>query len=519
MSKIELIGLEKSFGERKLFQIENLKIEENEKVGIIGQNGCGKTTLLNIIAGIVKPDKGQVIVKDEVSYIKQFEDIDKNMSGGEKTKYIINRKLKFYSPILLVDEPTNHLDIDSINEVERKLNKYNGTLILISHDRKILEKICTSIIEIEDGNVYKYKGNYSNYRQQKDAKKKREEFEYSQYVKQKEALEKSINISKNKSTSVKKTPSRMGNSEARLHKRESQEIKQKLDSHTQALMSRLQNLDKKDKPKKQVEISMNHFKTPKIEAKNAITVQNLHVNYGKKEIFNNLTFYMPANKKIALIGPNGSGKTTLIKTILQNDNPNIKINNQARIGYFSQELKTLDFSKTVLENVLENSIQNEIVVKNILARLLFVKKDLDKKVNILSGGEKVKVAICKLLVSNSNLLILDEPTNFLDINSLEALERLFKEFDNTILFTSHDRDFIDKVANCLLIIKNKQIEFFDGNYTDYSNYTNRKKVNSNNLLLEIKISRILSELSTVNDEKQKEILEKELSDLQKKLGN
>ena len=219
---LELKNISKYYGDRKLLEIDNLKIYENEKIGIVGQNGSGKTTLLNMIAGRVKPDTGEIIHKQNIIYMEQFEEINpenKNLSGGEKKKEAFHQKVLHQNGILLLDEPSSNLDRNGISHIEKELKKYQGTVLIISHDRSLLDEICTAIIEIKDGKVNRYEGNYAKYKIQKEAEVKRKEFEYIQYINEKQRLEKAIHISKNTAKEVRKTPKRMGNSEARLHKR------------------------------------------------------------------------------------------------------------------------------------------------------------------------------------------------------------------------------------------------------------------------------------------------------------
>ena len=209
-------------------------------------------------------------------------------------------------------------------------------------------------------------------------------------------------------------------------------------------------------------------------------------------------------------GPPGVGKTTLIKEIL-NENSNIKINPSSKISYFRQDLNNLDENKNIIENILRDTSQDETTIRNILASLNIKGDDIYKKVEVLSGGERVKVSLTKIMTSNSNFLILDEPTNFLDIESIEALEYLMKEFKGTVLFVTHDRNLIDNVATNIMIIENKKIIEFEGNYTKYLKYKENKKkcISNNDLLLDIKLAEITSKLSICKDEREKQKLEEE----------
>ena len=520
---LELKNMIKCYGDKKVLEIDNLKIYENEKVGIVGQNGSGKTTLLDMISGRIKPDTGEIICHQNIIYMEQFEELDsenKHLSGGEKKKQAFNKKIVNQNGILLLDEPSSNLDRNAINYIEKELKRYKGPILLISHDRSLLDEICTSIIEIANGKVKKYEGNYSKYKLQKEAEIKRKEFEYVQYIEEKHRLEKAIQISKNTDKEIRKTPKRMGNSEARLHKRGVENIREKLEGHTNALKTRLDKLEVKEKPQNDSKIYMQYQTDQKVKSKIAIRIENLNIQLGDKILFKNANGIVKTNSKTALIGENGIGKTTLIKEIMQQHN-SIKINPNIKIGYFSQDFTNLNMHTSIIENVMKDTNQSEVFVKNILANLLFKDKDLDKKIKDLSGGERVKVSIAKILVSESNLLLLDEPTNSLDIASIEALEDLLKKYNGTILLVTHDKTFIDHIATDIWMIKNHKIEEYEGNYSSYLQYEKEKlkKQKNNNendrLLLEFKLSQISSELSMTKDEKKKKELEEEFNRLVK----
>lgn len=520
---LELKNIIKCYGDKKVLEIDNLKIYENEKVGIVGQNGSGKTTLLDMISGRIKPDTGEIICHQNIIYMEQFEELDsenKHLSGGEKKKQAFNKKIVNQNGILLLDEPSSNLDRNAINYIEKELKRYKGPILLISHDRSLLDEICTSIIEIANGKIKKYEGNYSKYKLQKEAEIKRKEFEYVQYIEEKHRLEKAIQISKNTAKEIRKTPKRMGNSEARLHKRGVENIREKLEGHTNALKTRLDKLEVKEKPQNDSKIYMQYQTDQKVKSKIAIRIENLNIQLGDKILFKNANGIVKTNSKTALIGENGIGKTTLIKEIMQQHN-SIKINPNVKIGYFSQDFTNLNMHTSIIENVMKDTNQSEVFVKNILANLLFKDKDLDKKIKDLSGGERVKVSIAKILVSESNLLLLDEPTNSLDIASIEALEDLLKKYNGTILLVTHDKTFIDHIATDIWMIKNHKIEEYEGNYSSYLQYEKEKlKKQKNNdendrLLLEFKLSQITSELSITKDENRKKELEEEFNRLVK----
>ena len=236
----------------------------------------------------------------------------------------------------------------------------------------------------------------------------------------------------------------------------------------------------------------------------------------------NTKIYVLSNRKTALLGKNGIGKTTLIKEILSK-NSTFFINPQAKIGYFSQDLSILDENISILENVMTDSIQSETTARNVLGNLIIKDNKVYEIVKNLSGGEKVKVALAKLLVSNSNFLILDEPTNFLDIESIEGLELLIKQYSGTVLVISHDKRFVDNVCDNIILFKDKKLVQFDGNYSDYLKYEENKDKNkalsNDRLVLEFRLTKLDSEISLENDSNKKLLLEKEREEILSKLKN
>ena len=510
MEKIIGRNIEKSFGDRLLFSIPELKIEENERIGIVGNNGTGKTTFLNIIAGKESVDKGKIEENGSVSYMKQFDTVPTSyLSGGEKTNQRLYETLRQNASILILDEPTNHLDIQKIKLLEERLKKYKGTLLIVSHDRKLLDAICTSILEIDSQQIKKYKGNYTAYQTQKQEEILRKQREYEQYIEERNRLERSIKEAKNSAGKVKKAPSRMGNSEARLHKRAAEEKKEKVEGHSKALETRLEKLEKKEKVVELPPIIMKMPKEGECKSKYLITADHITVSFGQKIILEDVSFQVENKEKLAFIGANGTGKTTLFRMIKEKEEK-IKISPQVRLGYYSQELDGLQKQKTILQNVLKDSIQNEITVRNVLARLLFQGNSVYKKIEDLSGGEKAKVAIAKLLVSDSNVLLLDEPTNFLDIPSLEALENLIQNFYGTVVFSTHDRQFVEKIATRVYEIEDKKIR--EGGKGEK---IQQKKKNENELLLlKMKMAEISSKIALEKDEKIKKELETQYLALQ-----
>lgn len=519
MLLIECSNIKKYFGDRLILNVENLKIYSEDRIGIIGSNGVGKTTLINILSKKIEPDDGWVKLYGKYSYISQLEGPEnmsignelaskfgventwnENMSGGEKARFKLADGLSYNSLLIFADEPTSNVDIDGIELMEEKFGDYKGALILISHDRSFLDKLCNKILEIEDGKIKIYSGNYSNYANQKAKEVERAEFEYEEYMKEKKRLQEVITDTKQNVKSIKKTPKRMGNSEARLHKMGGQKAKANLERAVRNVEKRIDHLEVKEKPKKQEGIKLDITNSNKLHSKIIIQGQNITKVFDKKIIFNNAKFDIYNSSKVALIGPNGCGKSTLIKMIMNNDD-SIKITKGAKIGYFSQDMSILRENLTIIENVMESSIYNETFARILLARLLIKKEDIYKKISVLSGGERVKVSFAKMLLQDINLLILDEPTNYMDINSLEVVEKVLRDYESTLLFVSHDRRFVDSVGDHIMTIENYKINMFKGSYKEYLASKNKcidnekEEIKKQIFILQNRLSEIIGRLS------------------------
>ncbi|NLN49871.1 MAG: ABC-F type ribosomal protection protein [Clostridiales bacterium] len=485
MLLIECNNIKKSFGERQIIEIEQLKLYSEDRIGVIGRNGAGKTTLLNILRKKLDPDEGWVRIYGKAKYISQLDPpvynnicpelasefnirttYDENFSGGEKTRFKLAGAFEYNSEIFFADEPTSNLDIDGIKLVEDKLSSYSGALVLVSHDRILLDRLCNKILEIEEGRIKIYKGNYSDYKEQKSKENMRIKSEYEDYTKERKRLEEVIKKTKQKVKGINKPPKRMGNSEARLHKMGGQKAKAGFERTIKNIEKRIEHLEIKESLKEQPEIRLNIMGSDKLYNKIIIKGNDINRTLGNKAIFKNADFKIPNGSKTALIGPNGCGKTTLIKMII-GKSEFISIAKDARIGYFSQDLSILKEHLTVIENVMENSIYNENYARLLLARLLIRGKNIYKKTSVLSSGEKVKVSFAKMLMEDINLLILDEPTNYMDINALEIFEETLSEYDGTLLFSSHDRKFIKAIADNILLIDDLKIVNFKGTYSEY----------------------------------------------------
>lgn len=549
MSLLKVKNLKKYYLDRLVLDIDKFEINYGDKIGLIGANGVGKSTFIKAVIGEIEIDSGEVNLTDSYSYISQIGDENQSyggnkikgllnapdkyeefLSGGEKIKVKIVNALKDNKKLIIADEPTSNLDKESIEVLTGMLKKHEGALLIVSHDREVLDVLCTTIVEIEDSKIKTYKGNYTNYLKLKDAEKSRQEFEYNQYFSEKNRLQKAMEGKIQTRNNIRKTPKRMGNSEARLHKMGGQGNKRKLDKNIKAISTRIEKLEVKEKVKEIEPIKIHIQEGMEIVSKNLVEVNNLDLKAEDKLLLEDVSFKIKRNKKIALLGPNGSGKTTLLKKIIEASKTenlrgkNIKINNKVKIGYFSQNQDILKEEKSILENVKYNSSYNETFIRINLSLFGFKEDDVYKKIEDLSGGERVKVALCKVILEDNNLLILDEPTNYLDIISMKSLEDALKNTEKTMIVVSHDKHFIEKVCDYFLEIKDKKIIKFSGSYDNYIEEKNKEKLNEEDqknsneiLLLENRLSNLIYMICMETNKELKEKYEKEFDEISDKL--
>lgn len=513
---LEASHLKHFFGLRCVLDIDSLKIYDGERIGCIGENGAGKSTLLSILAGEVLPDEGQLRRSGSCSIIHQIGNTEAEgdahlrstfaaqayrdgLSGGERTRRRIAAALSEKSTLLLADEPTTDLDAQGVAQLKRELENYAGTIVLVSHDRNLLDSLCTRILHLEDSKITDFPGNYSAYRAELERRRAFQQFEYDQYRSEQARLQASIQGNRERTSQMKKAPSRMGNSEARLHKMESRQISEQLHKARRQLESRLNQLEVKEHPREDVSIRMELGAQRPIAAKIALEVRSLTLKVENRPLLVNASLSLPTGSRTALIGANGCGKTTFLRAIaskaategklcigtdaLNSAERTIRLNPAVRIGWFDQTHEhTLDMDRTVLENVLRESPHPESDVRTILARLNLRGDDVFKPIRVLSGGERGRVALAKVLLSDANLLLLDEPTNHLDVFTLEALQDMLKVYRGTILFVSHDQAFCDSVATRFAEFNDQRLKVFEGSRAEQAARENRKRENESRAL-------------------------------------
>ncbi len=488
MIKIE--NLKKFFGEKNVFEDVSFILNPKEKIGLIGKNGSGKSTLLKIIIGEIKSDSGRVVIdkNEKIGYLPQTLETDfertikeffsenqkiedwqikkslgklgiynldlnrklKAFSSGELTKIALSRLLIQKSTTLLLDEPTNNLDIEGITYIERFLSHFKGGILLVSHDRWILDKITTQIIDLQPRIAKIYSGNFSHY---KEIYQKEVEKQETLYLLQ----QKKVKKIKTETQRLKQRAQKMQKSFTYDKKRGSigimdlskdSKLTAKAKSGERKLQKLLEDGKRIEKPKKDKELRF-CLNTSLKRGQKVLTLEYLSFSFNEKLIFSEIDFEIYGRNKVAMFGPNGSGKSTFIKILMGELTPlkgKITWNPSIKIGYLPQEIIFQDYEKTALEE-FERDLEipgNE--ARKIFGRFLFSGEDQMKKLKDLSLGERRRLYLAKIIASGSNFLLLDEPTNHFDISAVEAIETALFQFEGAIFVVSHDRYFLKNIG-------------------------------------------------------------------------
>ena len=563
-----------SFGAETILEEINSAVKGKEQVAIVGRNGAGKSTLLNAIThnemlteGIGE-DKFNIYKEGnpKIGYLKQIDfeddsitmideilkvyqeliDIEKKLdqlvlkmnessneelakeysktrdryelldgytykkeyetainkfgfkpedkfkkisefSGGQKTKIAFIKLLLSKPDILLLDEPTNHLDITTIEWLEGYLKNYSKAVVIVSHDRMFINKIVDKVYEIEFGTTTEYSGNYEFFEKQKriNYEKQLKDFEFQQ--KEIARLTKVIDRFRYKAT------------KARM---------------AQSKLKQIERMVKVEEPNKyDLKSFKTNFELSKESGNNVLTVENLKVGYDKE--LKEVSFKLYKGRKLGIIGSNGTGKSTLLKTIVGEINSlggNIDFGHNVEVGYFDQQMALLNSDKTVFDEFYDEFPYLTVTeVRSSLAAFMFYGEDVFKTINMLSGGEKVRLTLSKILKKGPNLLILDEPTNHMDIVGKESLENMLKEYTGTLIFVSHDRFFVNKIADSILCFDGKNVKYYDYGY-DY--YLEKRDIQEEKVVEE-KVQKV--KRTYINPLKEKEKIEKKISKLEEKI--
>ena len=430
-------------------------LEDKEKAAIVGINGSGKTTLLRCILGIEEADEGSIAFSKEkkMDYLAQQhadietenEDYD-TLSGGQKTRKRLEEILQEKPDLLILDEPTNHLDIGSIQWLEKVLKRYDGAVLLVSHDRYFLDRIVTKVIDLERGKVRMYQGNYSAYaekkRQLREAEWKAFQNQQAEIKHQEAVIEKLKQFNREKS--IKRAESR------------------------EKMLSKVERLEKPEELENEMKLL---FSPRESSGNDVLMAKELGKSYDGKRLFSHGTFSLKKGEHVALIGDNGTGKTTLLKILnglVQADEGEFRLGSKVKIAYYDQEHAVLNMEKTLFDEIQDSyPDMNNTKVRNVLAAFLFTGDDVYKRIQDLSGGEQGRVSLAKLMLSDANFLILDEPTNHLDIQGKEVLEEAIRNYEGTVLYVSHDRYFINKTATRIIELFSNRFDNYIGNYDYY----------------------------------------------------
>lgn len=528
------------YGSRIIFEEASLHIKPKDKIGLIGLNGKGKSTLLKLIIGDLQADKGEIakpkdclvgfLNQDLLSYQtndsilsvameaferenylqKQIDEVIKEMevayedkllekltahqeefdqlggytiqarteeileglgfntadlerplkefSGGWRMRVMLAKMLLAKPSLLMLDEPTNHLDLPTIEWVENYLRNYDGAIIVVSHDRYFLDNVCTSIAEVAQNTITTYSGNYSFYLEEKE---------------QRDIIQK--NSFKNQQQQIKQTEKFIERFKAKATK-------------AKQVQSRVKALDRMDMVEDVVDETPNmniKFKVTKPSGKIVLELKDFAKSYDELQLFKNSNAVIKRGDKIALIGANGKGKSTLLRIISGNENiqgERIEGYNVFTSFYAQHQLESLDLESNILQElVMMGTEKTEQEIRNVLGAFLFSDEEVQKKIKVLSGGEKSRVALAKTMISEANFLLLDEPTNHLDIISVGILSEALKSYEGTFVTVSHDRHFIKNVANKIWYIEDKQLKEYPGTYDEYQQWmSTRKPIEDNN---------------------------------------
>lgn len=567
--------IERSFAGEVLFDNINLKVDERDRIALVGKNGAGKSTLLKILVGEEEPTSGEINKKKDISlsYLaqdsrfesentiydemlhvfndlrrterqlrqmelemgeKSGEDLDKLMSdydrlsenfrqaggftyeadirailngfkfdesmwqmkiaelsGGQNTRLALAKMLLEKPNLLVLDEPTNHLDIETIAWLENYLVNYSGALIIVSHDRYFLDKVATITLDLTKHSLDRYVGNYSRFVELKEQKLATEAKNYEKQQKEIAALEDFVNRNLVRASTTKRAQSR------------------------RKQLEKMERLDKPEAGKKAANMT---FQSEKTSGNVVLTVENTAIGYDGEVLSQPINLDLRKMNAVAIVGPNGIGKSTFIKSIVDQI-PFIKgekrFGANVEVGYYDQTQSKLTPSNTVLDELWNDfKLTPEVEIRNRLGAFLFSGDDVKKSVGMLSGGEKARLLLAKLSMENNNFLILDEPTNHLDIDSKEVLENALIDFDGTLLFVSHDRYFINRVATHVLELSENGSTLYLG---DYDYYVEKKATAEMSQTEEASTSNQAKEASPVNDYQAQKESQKEVRKLMRQI--
>ena len=544
MNILSLKEIQKSYGERMILKSISMEIETRARIGLIGYNGTGKTTLANIITGAIQADKGVMRFGKEnisIGYLRQsieytagiFQSMMESgaeagifeltsqlgltgtqdwnqerlehLSGGERLKLALAHIWSTKPDLLILDEPTNHLDSDGILWLVEELSTYKGAVMVISHDRYFLDNAVNRIIEMENGMVQEYTGNYSSYKKKKEENRKIQQHQYENQQKEIKRIEAQMDQLKNWSEKAHRDSTKHGTPSERklMGKKEYYRVKaKKKDIQVKSKQKRLEaELAKKriEKPAEEVKVEF-EFKGADKRGKRILEAKDLEKLFRGHTIFHNSHFYIKHGESIGLIGPNGAGKTTLIRMILDQESVSggeLWKSPTLKIGYLSQDVGDLPLHKKPIEALGLYERESIFKAKTLLANLGFNARQMDEPIDSLSMGQRTKVKLVQMLMKGYDMLILDEPTNHLDLPSREQLEETLSTFEGTLLIVSHDQYLIERLCQKLLVIEEKVIRRAETGkrFQSKTVSTTNQLMEEELMIIENKLAAVVSELS------------------------
>lgn len=483
MQFLEINNLIKEINGDSLFKIKKLTISHNSKIGIVGRNGTGKSTLLIHIYNLLKKQSDDV----SIGYLPQLYQND-NYSGGEYSKKRLFSIFRNPPQILLLDEPSSNLDTINQKWLLKKIKAYQGTLILVSHSKVLLNEATTSTWHIHNKKIKAYQGNYDTFLVEFNRKNAKKKEEYLEYINEKNRLEKLYSERITHSEKLKQGNLRkLSYSDRKSLGQTSHDKKQKKKAKSAtAILKRIDRLEIKEKPITSLPINFAKAKIPEKTNTSMLSIKNMDLRTINGDKLFEVNLDLKIGQVIALVGENGTGKSTLLRTIANTNSDFITVSEHARIGYFSQDLSVLKDESTIIENICTTSEQPIYSIYRFLISVGLKMEQANTQVKYLSGGERAKVQLSKILLSNTNLLLLDEPTNFLDIYGKEAFIEFINSYSGSVIIVSHDIDLLNDIVLEKYFIKNGEM----GKHVRHM-YTINKKYEDEKRILEFQLSKML----------------------------
>jgi len=450
LTQITLNNITKIIAGETLFVGGHLTAQAGDRVGIIGANGTGKSTLAHIIAGTDTDFSGQRTVTDDVVLVPQIAPTA-GRSGGQSMLDRIRQALAQRPAILILDEPSANLDDEHQRWLSQQLQHFNGLLLIISHDRELLTAVATQIWSLEDRAYTQYNGGFAKFETYRDQRRENELSQYQNEQSERRKLKLAVQARHEKADRIRKGSRGMSEGERANSRSVREQNAGKMERGARALRDRAERQTTTNKPHETAALKLVATDLPPVTGKRLIAVEDLHLTRGKHDLLAHARFSITPGERVALAGPNGSGKSTLIEAILAHA-PQTRLAPSARVGYFHQDMTELPGDQTVWQVMAAVTALDGNRTRQVMGAFGLTAAFYDRLVGDLSGGEQVKLQLLAILVSASNLLILDEPTNYLDLPALRALEDYLVGYPGTVLFVAHDQEFRQKVATRTLVL-------------------------------------------------------------------